>query len=224
MPSGTDPNGMRVVVAFLDRSRDRGLTYEFKPYGDGFLLHPPEDKARLKGKFIAFKAIKAVYFVKTLEGNKNHKEKKTQIGSVHRQGRKVSIHFPDGEIYMGITEGFNPSRAGFFFYPGDPASNNLEVFVVTSNADEIRILGGDIGGGDKVFKPNADRGVFLPEKRMEAVKRVLRGETVEAVAKDYTVPPSTIAEWKAKFLSGGAAALGIVPPAPPPGPGAPGKR
>jgi len=227
MPTGNDPNGMRVVVAFLDKSRDRGLVYEFKPYGDGFTLHPTDDSRKERGRYINFTTIKAVYFVKTLEGNRNHKEKKTQLPPVYRQGRKVQIHFPDGEQYMGTTEGFNPQRVGFFFYPGDPQSNNLEVFIVTSNADEIRIIGAGENGTDKVHQPRLEGGIFLPEMRLKAVQRIIKGEALEVVAKELSIPAAKLVEWRAKYYSGGPAALGVLPagaaaPAKPPEPQKPG--
>jgi hypothetical protein len=200
------------VIAYLDRRREKGVVYDFRPFGEGFTIYSPEDTARERGRPIEFKAIKAIYFVRTHEGNKDRRENKLALGTVYRQGRKISVSFPDGERYVGITEGFNPQRAGFFFFPGDPKSNNLEVFIVTANTDEVRLIGAEAGGGDKVFKPNADRGVFVPEKRLEAVQRVLRGEPLDAVAKDLSVPAETLFEWRARFMAGGPAALGIVPP------------
>lgn len=200
--------GTKVVIAYLDKKRERGIVDGFRPFGDGFTLYPPHDHARAQGKFIDFRSIKSIYFVKSLEGNKEYKENKLQLPPTYRQGRKVSVHFPDGELMVGTTEGFNEKRPGFFFYPGDPQSNNLEIFVVTTNADEIRVHAPPGGGADKVYRPNLQRGVFLPEKRLAAVQRVLRGESVVDVAKDLSVPPETPATWKARYLSGGASALG----------------
>ena len=220
-PIGERREARKIVVAFLDRRRDKGVIYEFKPYGDGFTLYSVEDEKCERGRPIDFKAIKAVYFVKTLEGNRQRKENKLQLAAVYRQGRKVSVTFPDGEQYVGITEGFNPQRAGFYFYPGDPASNNLEVFIVTANTEEIRLLGAEAGGGDKVFKPNAERGIYLPEKRLAAVQRIMRGEPIAAVAKDLSLSPETLFDWKARFMAGGPAALGVLPPKDPAAPGPP---
>lgn len=207
-PSGSIP-GTKVVVGFLDRKRERGILDEFRPTGEGFVLFPPDDAERLRGRPIEFRACKAIYFVRTLEGNREFKENKGILPPTYRQGMKVSVHFPDGERMVGTTEGFLESRPGFTFYPADPKSNNLEIFVVTSNADEIRFTGAEPGGGDRVLRPRLSQGVFLPEKRLEAVQRVLRGEPVAQVARDYYVPPETLAGWRARFLSGGAAALGI---------------
>ncbi len=220
-PIGEKREGRKIVVAFLDRRREKGVVYDFKPFGEGFTLYAIEDVNCEKGKPIDFKAVKAVYFVKSLEGNRQHKENKLQLAAVYRQGRKISVAFPDGERYVGITEGFNPQRAGFYFYPGDPHSNNLEVFIVTSNAEEIRLLGAEPGGGDRIFRPTAERGAFLPEKRLEAVQRVLKGESINVVAKDLSIPPETLFDWRARFLAGGPVAIGIkVPEAPPGTPGA----
>lgn len=208
-PTDDSNKGTKVVVAYLDKKRERGIVDGFRPTGDGFTLFPPHDEARLHGRFVEFQIVKAVYFVKSLEGNRHFKENKLKLPPVYRQGRKVNVSFPDGETTVGTTEGFNPSRPGFFFYPADPKSNNLEVFIVTANADEIRILAAEPGGVDKVIRPTLERGMFLPEKRLQAVQRVLRGESVAEVAKELSVPPDTLAGWKARFLSGGPVALGV---------------
>ena len=219
MPAGED--GVRVVVALLDRKRERGLVYGFKPFGDGFTLHPADDTAKQKGRFIDFRTCKAIYFVRSLEGNRAFKENKLTLPPTYRQGTKVSIDYPDGERTVGTTEGFNPARVGFFMYPADPKSNNTEVFVITANTDEIRLIGVE-AGGDKVYRPRAEKGVYLPEKRLEAVQKLLRGMPVDQLAKELSLPQVTLLEWKGKYLSGGAAALGVLPPGSPGGPPAPG--
>jgi len=225
MPAEAE-EGQKAVVAFLDKKRERGIIYGFRPFGDGFTLHPPGDAAKAMGRPIDFRICKAIYFVRTLEGNRDFKENKLSLPATYRQGRKVSVDYPDGERTVGTTEGFNPSRVGFFMFPADPKSNNTEVFVITANTDEIRLLGAETDGTDKIFRPRAEKGVFVPEKRVEAVQRVLRGEPMEKVAKEYSIPLVTLMDWRGKFLAGGPAALGVNPPAAPgtasawkPGPG-----
>lgn len=208
----TDPRGQRVVVAYLDRRREKGYARDFKPFGEGFTMLPADDGDRGPGRFIEFRSLKAVYFVKSLEGNKNFKENKLQLPAVTRQGRKLEVAFHDGERIIGVTEGFLPGRPGFTFFPPDPGSNNIEIFVVTANVEMVRIIGGGKDGTDVLYRPDAERGVFVPEKRLEAVQRVLKGEPVEKVAKEMYIPPETLAGWKARFLSGGPAALGVTKP------------
>jgi len=208
-----DPRGQKVVVAYLDKKRDRGYVRDFKPFGEGFTLVPAEDGGRGPGRFIEFRICKAVYFVKSLEGNKEFKENKLQLPPVTRQGRKLEVAFHDGERIVGITEGFLPGRPGFTFFPPDPGSNNIEIFVVTSNVEMVRLIGGGKDGTDVMYRPDVDKGVFVPEKRLEAVQRVLKGEPLLKVAKEMYIPPDTLAGWKARFLSGGPAALGVTKPA-----------
>jgi len=215
-------DAVKVVVALLDRKRERGYVAGFRPFGDGFTLLPAAGPKTGPGRFIDFRTCKAVYFVRSLEGNKAFKENKLTLPPTYRQGRKVSVDYPDGERTVGTTEGFNPSRVGFFMYPADPKSNNTEVFVITGNTDEIRIIGGETDGTDKVFRPRAEKGIFAPEKRLEAVQRVLRGEPLEKVAKELSIPPVTLMDWRGKFLAGGPAALGVgAPGSGPPPPGGP---
>lgn len=222
MPPDSD-QGAKVVVAYLDRRRERGMVYGFRPFGDGFTLYPPEDRTKAGGRPVEFRICKAIYFVRSHEGNRNFKENKLQLPPVLPQGRKICIDYPDGERTVGITEGFNPSRVGFFMFPADPKSNNTEVFVITQNCQEIALLGAGEDGGDKIIRPRAEKGIFLPEKRVEAVQRVLRGESVDKVAKELTISPITLLEWKGKFLAGGAPALGQDPP-PAPGTTPPRKK
>ena len=209
----------KVVVAFLDKRRDRGLVYDFKPTSEGFTLHPEDDRTRTRGTFIEFRGCKAVYFVKSLTGNKEFKENKSSLPAIRPQGKKITVCFRDGEKIVGITEGFLEGRPGFFFYPGDPKSNNIQIFAVTSNVEEIRVQQADAAKGDKIFRPEIDQGVFLPEKRLEAVQRLLRGEPIEKLAKELYVNPATLAGWKARFLSGGPGALGVTGPVPGPASG-----
>ena len=56
------------------------------------------------------------------------------------QGRKIEVIFRDGETILGKTEGYNPPKLGFFMVPGDPASNNIRVFVINKNAKEVRFV------------------------------------------------------------------------------------
>ncbi len=212
--------GSKVVVAsMVDGRRERGVIGRFRPFDASFDVYAPEDVEMKSPRRIEVHQCKAIYFVRVHEGNRSYQEDKLRIPPVHRSGRKIEVLFPDGERMVGTTEGFNPSRPGFIFYPADPKSNNIEIFVVTANAEEIKLLAMEPGGEDKVFRPRAEQGVFAPQKRLEAVQRLVRGETVEKVAKDLSVSPETVLDWKDRFLKGGAAALGVVEP-----PGGPARK
>jgi hypothetical protein len=209
-------NGIPVVIAYMDKRRDRGYLKQFRPFDTSIVLHAPDAPAA-PGREIPISDLKSIYFVRTLTGNKAYQENKRALPPVYRQGRKIEVSFPDGEIMVGTTDGFSPARTGFTFYPADPKSNNLEIFVVWRNAEEIRILGAGGDGKDVVHHPRGEKGVFQPEKRLEAVLKVNAGLPPAVVAKQYSVPVESVIDWVGKFRTGGPAALGVAPSGPPGG-------
>ncbi|MHC4821179.1 MAG: DUF6982 domain-containing protein, partial [Planctomycetota bacterium] len=78
----------------------------FRPYGEIFALHPPDDTTGVRGKDVLFEACKALFFVRSHEGNRDYRENKLALGPVYRQGQKIEVTFGDGEEMVGTTEGF----------------------------------------------------------------------------------------------------------------------
>jgi transposase-like protein len=62
-----------------------------------------------------------------------------------------------------------------------------------------RATGGEPGRGE--------RGRFSSRRKMDAVLRVLRGESVDAVSREIGVTAGSLAGWRDDFLSGGQANL-----------------
>ena len=77
-------------------------------------------------------------FVKDFIGDSRHVEKPTL--DPHGHGRNIEVTFRDGEKIVGKTEGYNPQKPGFLVIPGDPDSNNIRIFVVTKNAQQVRFV------------------------------------------------------------------------------------
>lgn len=100
---------------------------------------------------IPINELKAIFFVKTFEGDSEHRERKT-YGIRESIGRKVYIRFADGESLMGFIEGEIPwekgfflskpseKAKGFFLIPVDSESNNIKVFVVGSAIKDLTIM------------------------------------------------------------------------------------
>jgi hypothetical protein len=84
--------------------------------------------------------LKAVFFVRDFAGNPMHEERKEYKEGEKPQGRKVEVMFKDGEVLVGTTLGYDPSRPGFFIFPADPKSNNVRVFVVSTAVKKVRFL------------------------------------------------------------------------------------
>jgi hypothetical protein len=71
-------------------------------------------------------------------GNKIYKEIYTD--AVPGGGRKVKVEFLDGEIIIGFSQGYSPSRSGFFLIPADKQGNNERIYVITSAIKNVLFL------------------------------------------------------------------------------------
>lgn len=94
--------------------------------------------------------LKAIFFVRTFEGNKSYAEKKSFLDQVSL-GKRVFVKFKDGECMNGYIEGGVPWKRGFFLEPKkgpgffllpvDNESNNIKVFVVASSVWDVTVMG-----------------------------------------------------------------------------------
>lgn len=95
--------------------------------------------------------VKAVFFVKSFEGDHEYKEKKS-YGIAKIKGQRVFVKLRDGESMVGFLEGDVPwergfflskqdsDLKGFFLLPVDEDTNNIKVFVVASSIDEVTVV------------------------------------------------------------------------------------
>ena len=131
-----------VVARYRDGRVVKGVTHDFGTQKKAFHVVPvEEDKGEGGGKVaeIFLSDLKAVFFVKSLRGTRNHpptkeflEERKNPVGSV-----KVKITFVDGEILIGATHGYSAERMGFFVVPLENETNNLRVFVISNSIKQI---------------------------------------------------------------------------------------
>jgi len=128
----------KVVVAFLDGRRLKGYVYDFSALKDSFNVLPADKPLQEHGVKVLMQDLKAVFFVKEFWGNAQYHDQ--PIVDEHIHGRKIEVAFRDGEKILGKTEGYNPQKLGFFMVPGDPASNNIRIFVVNRNAQQVRFV------------------------------------------------------------------------------------
>lgn len=95
--------------------------------------------------------LKAVFFVKTFEGNHTYKERKLFSPAPNR-GKKILVRFKDKETLIGYLDkdmpqimGFHLSKStvktGFFMWPVDDDSNNIKFYVVKNFVDDIMPVG-----------------------------------------------------------------------------------
>jgi hypothetical protein len=125
-----------VVVRFMDGRILKGTTRDFAPNKAKFHLFPwgeEEDKALE----IIVGALKAVFFVRSYEGNKKHVQDNS-FESATGQGRKLIVTFEDNEQLAGFSMGYNPKNQGFFLIPADPESNNSRVYVINAAVRNVQ--------------------------------------------------------------------------------------
>ena len=136
----------RVILRCLDGRLLRGYIDNFSTSDEFVLL---EDEL-LQKKNYRLDELKAIFFVRTFEGNKTHAEKKTFRDPVSL-GKRVFLKFKDGESMTGYIEGgvpwekgffLEPKKGpGFFLIPVDHDSNNIKVFVVASSVWDVTVMG-----------------------------------------------------------------------------------
>lgn len=92
---------------------------------------------------LRFDSLKALFFVKSFDGNPDYRETQYFAGAPVYQGIWVRVRFFDQEVIEGIIE--NTLRP--FMDPGllltlpDPESNNQAAYVIKSSLTELCILG-----------------------------------------------------------------------------------
>ena len=128
----------KAVVAFLDGRRMKGYIYNFSPMKVSFRIFLESDTLQREGTDVQMKELKAIFFARDFNGNSAHRE--SNEFTTQNQGRRAEVTFRDGEKLVGTTDAYNPQKIGFFLVPADPRSNNLRVFVITKNAQQIRWL------------------------------------------------------------------------------------
>lgn len=125
----------KVVAHFRDGRVVKGMTNNFFPMKDRFHLTPPGGKT----VEVQLAELKALFFVRTLEGDRTYRERKS-FEPGKNLGRKVCCEFQDGEILMGYSQGYDAKRLGFFVVPNDQRANNERVFVINSATKKVSFV------------------------------------------------------------------------------------
>lgn len=128
-----------VVVHYLGGKLAKGYSPDFNQNRDTFHVYTNNDK--IEGTLVYIDELKALFFVKTLEGNPQYEDpifSKEAIKCL--AGMKLKIHFKDGEVMYATTEGYSPARKGFFVFPVDRKCNNEKVYVNTTSTNSIEVI------------------------------------------------------------------------------------
>ena len=124
----------KVVARFKDGSLVKGKIHDFSIAKSKFRFETIKGERRK----ISVEELKAIFWVKDFQGNKNHRDKfnfDLDIG-----GRRIRVRFLDGELIIGHTIGYSSNQPGMFMVPLDTASNNMGVFVIKSATEIIEFL------------------------------------------------------------------------------------
>lgn len=124
----------KVVVQYKDKTLKKGSTSDFLPNKQTFHLE------LTSGEIIEISTenLKAVFFVKDLDGDNSYQEQYTE--GIPGGGKKIKVQFSDGESLVGFSQGYAPNRPGFFLTPADKKSNNDRIFIIKSSTESVEIL------------------------------------------------------------------------------------
>jgi hypothetical protein len=130
---------VKVVAHYLDGKLLKGYIQGFNENAPFFYVLM-DTVPGSKSVMVKMTEIKALFFVKSMDGNKEYQERKLFDDGQIAQGRKAEIIFKDGEVLQGIAAGYDKNRVGFYLIPADPNSNNSRIFVVMSSVREFNFL------------------------------------------------------------------------------------
>jgi hypothetical protein len=123
-----------IVVKFKNQKVLKGKTTDFFPNRHRFHLEQSDGSIT----DIVVDDLKAIFFVKDFEGNKNHKDSYNY--AISNAGRKTKVKFVDGEIIYGYTLGYTQDRQGFYLTPADLGGNNERIFIVISATENVQFI------------------------------------------------------------------------------------
>lgn len=125
----------KIVARYRDGRTVKGMSLDIDPARPSCHVRTPEGKT----VDVQFRDLKALFFVRSLEGDAAHDESRTpDPQDPRRRGSQlVSLTFEDGEAMVGLTIRYPPNRAYFFLLPVDPQSNNIRMLV---NRDAVAAM------------------------------------------------------------------------------------
>jgi hypothetical protein len=156
-------NTYRIVIRYEDHAV-RGFA-EASELGsiEQLLRNDPSsslDTIRLKlvdtetSEEISTRNAKAVFFVKTFDGDLRHRALHFHENAPIVQGLWVRVSFHDGETIEGIISNSRDFvlEHGFFMMPTDPNGNNRLIYVLKDRLKDFNVLG--MRNAPKMFNAN----------------------------------------------------------------------
>ena len=134
-------DNQKVILRFLSGRIIKGYLCDFSPLNNHISVI---DETSNK-QDIQLNELKAVFYIKSFEGNKLYFEKRS-FTKTSQKGKKILVRFKDGERLIGYLEGDVPwqrgfflesKKDGFFIIPSDDQTNNIKVFVVSTSLTNV---------------------------------------------------------------------------------------
>jgi hypothetical protein len=139
----------KTVMRFRDGRILKGYVKDFSPERNDVIF---DEAGTGRVHTISLEDMKAVFFVRSFEGDDGYREKKS-YGIRPTAGNRAFVRFKDGERMVGFLEGNVPwekgfflsgseegAGKGFFLLPVDEDANNVKVFVVSSSVDDVTVV------------------------------------------------------------------------------------
>jgi uncharacterized protein DUF6982 len=126
----------KVVAHYKNGKTLRGLTQDFTPGSESFYLLPSEGGG--VPSTVRIEDLKALFYVREWGAARRSVERAKKFAMESALGKKAVVEFHDGEKVWGFSEGYSRDKQGFFFYPADPAENNVRIYVINSAVKDIR--------------------------------------------------------------------------------------
>ena len=143
MSDSIEKNGDHVVVHYKGGRLLKGYTQDFAPGKETFTVVSEQKKDRGHTHQVRICDLKAVFFVRALQGNMFYREKKKfrEVNMSHLRGIGIRLHFKDGEVIRGASLDYAIGKKAFFITPVDPDSNNERIYVVVDALLDIKVAG-----------------------------------------------------------------------------------
>ena len=132
------PEQNLVVARYQNGEVVKGYTQDFFPERPLFHVQP---KGGSQAVPVRMSELKAVFFVKDLLGNRLRTKNRRFIPGDPgpQQGKRIAVHFKDGELIVGHALTFTPGKQGFFVFPSDAQGNNIRIYVLTAAVKEVKL-------------------------------------------------------------------------------------
>lgn len=132
-----DRKRQRLVVRYKDKRRERGVCFALNPKESGFHLDLVDNEGVPQNKSVSveFRELKAVFFVKSFDGNIDSHAVSPEW---QPEGKEIVVKFTDGEVIRGFSlRAYRDEDERFYVIPADPRSNNISVLVERSAVEQV---------------------------------------------------------------------------------------